>query len=58
MMDEEIEIFGKMAVALNILEGTQEFAALSLRFGPIWFMPERKRKHATRSWGSMGASPS
>jgi predicted fused transcriptional regulator/phosphomethylpyrimidine kinase len=28
MMDEEIEMYGRMAVALNILEGCQEFAAL------------------------------
>ena len=27
-MDEEIEMYGHMAVALNILEGCQEFAAL------------------------------
>jgi hydroxymethylpyrimidine/phosphomethylpyrimidine kinase len=28
MMEEEIEMYGRMSVALNILEGCQEFAAL------------------------------
>jgi predicted fused transcriptional regulator/phosphomethylpyrimidine kinase len=47
MMDEEIEMYGRMAVALNILEGCQEFADLipEVRTNLVYARPGAKTRY-------------
>jgi predicted fused transcriptional regulator/phosphomethylpyrimidine kinase len=47
MMDEEIEMYGRMAVALNILEGCQEFAAMipEVRTNLVYARPGAKTRY-------------
>jgi hydroxymethylpyrimidine/phosphomethylpyrimidine kinase len=47
MTDEEIEMYGRMAVALNILEGCQEFAALipEVRTNLVYARPGASTRH-------------
>jgi len=47
MMDEEIDMYGRMAVALNILESCREFAALipEVRTNLVYARPGAKTRH-------------
>jgi hypothetical protein len=47
MMEEEIDMYGRMAVALNILESCREFAALipEVRTNLVYARPGAKTRH-------------